>query len=329
MAKISFGVALYGTEEAMRGVELAKLADALGYQSFWVGDSHMIWRELYVLLGAAGLATKRLRLGPGVTHPGVRHLTVTASAMVTLNEVTNGRALLGFGVGATGPENIGIKPVTVGQLEEAVRLLRKLTAGEEIRISDKSMRCVFASRPRIPIYIGTRSSKAMQMAARLADGIIYTGEEASVQPIVDAMRTFSAQAGRGGGEVKVVYRIPCSVADDPYEARYAVRGKIARTAMTHLGRLHKMGKLEDEEDRRAVERLWDFYDTYHHMGPEHSHLVREEWVDRFAVAGTPEQVQERIRNVIKLGVDEITIIPFGDSKEFVIKTFAKEVMEKL
>src|SRR5574341_417514 len=84
MENISFGVALYGTEEAIRGVDLAKLADRLGYQSFWVGDSHMIWREVYVLLGAAALATKRLRLGPGVTHPGVRHLTVTASAMVTL-----------------------------------------------------------------------------------------------------------------------------------------------------------------------------------------------------------------------------------------------------
>jgi alkanesulfonate monooxygenase SsuD/methylene tetrahydromethanopterin reductase-like flavin-dependent oxidoreductase (luciferase family) len=124
------------------------------------------------------------------------------------------------------------------------------------------------------------------------DGIIYTGEISNIKTIVDAMKQFCAEAGRMEGEVQVVYRIPCSIAEKGSEAREEVKGKIARAAMTHLGRLHKMGKLEDQGDRRAVERLWQHYDTYHHMGPEHSHLVRDEWVDRFAVAGTPEQVRE-------------------------------------
>src|SRR5574342_464283 len=119
MRKMSFGVALYGTENGRAGVQLAKLAEDLGYENFWVGDSHMIWRELYVLLGAIAVTTKRLRIGPGVTHPEIRHLTVTASAMATLNELSEGRALLGMGVGATGPENIGLNPVTVERLGEA------------------------------------------------------------------------------------------------------------------------------------------------------------------------------------------------------------------
>ena len=327
--KTSFGVALYGTENSRSGVQFAKLAEDLGYQNFWVGDSHMIWREVYVLLGAIAIATKRLRIGPGVTHPEIRHFTVTASAMATLSELSEGRAFLGIGVGATGPENIGMKPVTVERLEETLGLLKRLLAGEAVQLNGKESKCIFASGPRIPIYIGTRSFKAMRMAAAQADGVIYTGEASSVETIIDSVKKFSAEAKRDDADVKFVYRIPCSIAENRSAAREEVKGKIARAAMTHLGRLYRMGRLEDEEDRRAVERLWKYYDTYHHMGPEHAYLVRDEWVDRFAVAGAPGDVRDRIRWLMDFGMDEITIIPFGDSKEYVIKAFAEEVMAKL
>ena len=77
MKNVKFGVGLYGTDNARECVELARVAEALGYDRFWIGDSHMIWRELYVLAGAVAMATKKIAIGPGVTHPAVRHLTVT------------------------------------------------------------------------------------------------------------------------------------------------------------------------------------------------------------------------------------------------------------
>ena len=328
MQNVSFSVALYGTENARRSVELATLADNLGYNRMWVGDSHMIWREVYVLLGAMVLATKRIQIGPGVTHPEIRHFTVTASAMATLSELSEGRAVLGIGVGATGPGNIGMKPVSVERLEEIVILLKKLLAGETVALEGKAVRCVFASGVRVPILIGTRAPKAFQMAARLADGIIYTGELTSIETVVDFVQRYSAEIGRAPGEVKIVYRLPCSISDDASEAREIVKGKIARTAMTYLGRLHRRGELHDEQDQRAVERLWREYDTYHHMGPEHSYLVRDEWVDRFALVGTGEQVREKVKEILRAGVDEITIIPFGKQAS-VIDRFANEVIDRV
>src|SRR5215467_11464110 len=157
MPNVSFSVALYGTKDAKYGIEFAKLADALGYKKIWVGDSHMIWREVYALLGAMAVATKNIQMGPGVTHPEIRHFTVTASAMATLNELSEGRAVLGIGVGATGPGNIGLKPVSVERLEEVLVLLKKLLAGESIELDGKTVRCVFASGNRIPIFMGTRA----------------------------------------------------------------------------------------------------------------------------------------------------------------------------
>jgi alkanesulfonate monooxygenase SsuD/methylene tetrahydromethanopterin reductase-like flavin-dependent oxidoreductase (luciferase family) len=326
---VCFGVGLFGTEPAQEGVRLAQQAEALGYRRFWVGDSHMIWREVYALLGAIAATTQKLEIGPGVTHPLTRHLTVTASAMATLNELAAGRMLLGIGVGATGPENIGMKPVSIEEFGPALDVLKQLLAGAAIQMNGRQVQCVFASGPRIPIFLGTRAPKVIKIAAALADGIIYTGEVSTLESTVATVKQCCAEIGRPANEVKVVYRIPCCVSDDSTEAREEVKGKIARTAMTHLGRLHRMGKLEDAKDRTAVERLWQFYDTYHHMGPEHSHLVRDEWVDRFAVAGNPDEVRDKVRNILKFDIGELTIIPFGKSKETVIGMFAQGLVEKL
>ena len=329
MRKVRFGVGLYGTENARQSVSLARQAEILGYDRVWVGDSHMIWREVYALLGAIAATTRSLEIGPGVTHPQVRHLTVTASAMATLNELAPGRTILGIGVGATGPENIGMKPVKVEEFGAALEMLKRLLAGEEVFLNGRNARCVFAAGAKIPIYLGTRAPRVMKLAAQFCDGIVYTGEVSTLAPTIDTVRRCCAEADRSADGVSVVYRIPCCVAEDSSTAREEVKGKIARTAMTHLGRLHKMGRLDDAEERAAVERLWRHYDTYRHMGPEHSHLVRDQWVDRFAVAGTPDEVSEQVRTILRSDIGELTIIPFGKSKETVLKLFAEGVMNKL
>ena len=68
MTQIKFGVGIYGTDNAREAIALARTAEVLGYDRFWIGDSHMIWRELYVLAGAIAMVTKKLAIGPGVTH---------------------------------------------------------------------------------------------------------------------------------------------------------------------------------------------------------------------------------------------------------------------
>jgi alkanesulfonate monooxygenase SsuD/methylene tetrahydromethanopterin reductase-like flavin-dependent oxidoreductase (luciferase family) len=329
VTQVRFGVGLFATENASDGVCLAQRADALGFDRFWVGDSHMIWREAFVMLGAIASTTNRIQIGPGVTHPVVRHMTVIASAMATLNELAPGRALLGIGVGATGPENIGMKPVAVEEFCTTLGALKSIMAGDAIQTNGRNAQCVFAAPPAIPIYIGTRAPKVMRIAAALGEGIIYTGEVSTLAGTIATLKHCCAEVGRSPSEVKLVYRIPCSIAEKSSEAREEVKGKIARTAMTHLGRLHKMGKLADPEDRKAVERLWQHYDTYHHMGPEHSHLVRDEWVERFAVAGSAAEVRSQVEKLLQFDIGELTIIPFGKSKEYVIEKFADVVIAGL
>jgi alkanesulfonate monooxygenase SsuD/methylene tetrahydromethanopterin reductase-like flavin-dependent oxidoreductase (luciferase family) len=328
MRSILFGVGLYGTEHAQASVELARAAEDLGYHRFWIGDSHMIWRELYVLAGAISMVTKKLQVGPGVTHPAVRHLTVTASAVATLNELTGGRAFLGFGVGATGPGNIGMKPHTVAELEEDIIFLKKLLAGETVRIGGRDARCLFPA-PNMPIYIGTRAPQGMKITCRLTDGFVYTGEISTLKPVLENIRAYTAEAGRPPTAVQFIYRMPCAISSDGQRARESVKGIVARAAFTHLGRLYDRGQLDDAAEREALERLRQHYDTYHHMGPEHDYLVREEWVERFALAGTPDQVRDKVKQYIDAGIDELTVVPCGQPKLETLINFQREVMEKI
>src|SRR5690349_13669417 len=88
MSARAFGIELYGYTDAPTLLEEIQHAERLGYASVWLGDSQLIWRDLYVMLGAAAATTAHVALATGVTNPVTRHPAVTASAIMTLQELT-------------------------------------------------------------------------------------------------------------------------------------------------------------------------------------------------------------------------------------------------
>lgn len=325
MADVSFDVALFPTESARETLRLAKLAEKLGYDGVWVGDSHIIWREMYVLLGAIASQTKRVKLGSGVTHPFVRHLSLTASSFLTLSELVGGRMRIGIGIGASGPINIGVKRASRKELAEAVPQLRALMKGEPVNLDGKEMRLMFADHETIPIFMAASTTGTLDLAARIADGVIHGGRQDLLKGWVSALRQAISQAGRDPRSVKVVSWLPCAVSRDSRAAKDAVKPHVARTGWTSFSKMVSEGKPVAEEDRAAAERLSREYDFSHHMSEEHSHLVPDRWVDLFTAAGSPDEVKARIEEIIQSGIDVVSIVPYGD-KESIIKLFAKKVI---
>lgn len=124
MGRYFFGVELHEYYDANTIVAETELAERLGYDAVWLGDSQMIWREMYVLLGAAAKATSRVWLGTGVTNPITRLPAVTASAITTLQELSGGRGILGVGTGDSSVRILGMKPATLAGLEQLVNQVR-------------------------------------------------------------------------------------------------------------------------------------------------------------------------------------------------------------
>src|ERR687897_2555985 len=110
---MQFGFTLKPDNSIERTLDLARRAEAAGFEYGWLFDSHVLWREPYVLLTLMAQATSRLRLGTCVTNPASREPTVTASALAVLNELSGGRMDLGIGRGDSARRVLGKAPTSM------------------------------------------------------------------------------------------------------------------------------------------------------------------------------------------------------------------------
>src|SRR5690349_9456848 len=91
-------------------MQLARQIEARGFSTLWYADERF-YRETYTGLAVCAMVTERLLLGTGVTDPYTRHPALTAMAAGSLDELSGGRAVIGFGAGRAGYHNIGIELV--------------------------------------------------------------------------------------------------------------------------------------------------------------------------------------------------------------------------
>src|ERR1700687_1945425 len=134
------GIALNPELSVERTVALTRQAEESGFEYGWIFDSHVLWKEPYPLLALMANGTRKMKLGPCVTNPAVRDLTVTASLFATLNLISGGRMQLGIGRGDSSRRFLGKKPVTPAELGRAVVTFRELTAGQEVQYDGQPTR---------------------------------------------------------------------------------------------------------------------------------------------------------------------------------------------
>ena len=88
---LDFGVSFMADPPVSSVVARTVLAEEQGFGFAWLWDSHVLWQDPYPIFALCAQATSSIHLGTCVTNPVTRDPTVTASAMATLNEISNGR----------------------------------------------------------------------------------------------------------------------------------------------------------------------------------------------------------------------------------------------
>src|SRR5215472_17819852 len=169
---MKFDIGILANQPVDTIVRQVQLAEALGYDTAWIADSHLVCRDLYVTLTACALGTTRIRLGPGVTVPHTRHVSVTASAILTLEELAPGRIVLGMGTGGSSAQTMGLKLEQVGRartLEAMATNIRRLIQREPMRFeSGAEGRVAWLGEPRpIPLYLAGSGPRMLATAGRL------------------------------------------------------------------------------------------------------------------------------------------------------------------
>jgi 5,10-methylenetetrahydromethanopterin reductase len=324
---LSKGIGLFPTEPVGAMCDYVRLCEDLGYDNVWFGDSQNIWRESSVVMGAAAVGTERIVFGTGVTNAVTRHRSLLASTWATLAEYTGGRAVLGIGTGDSSLRTMGLKPLRLAELEEAVSELRALFRGEEVAeaTSGAHYHLNYLEGPiDVPVYIAASAPKILQMSGRIADGVIVLVGTAPhfIEAALERIDAGAKESGRTLDDLRIVLWTPTAIHEDSTEARDLVRAHVSRVVIRPLP------APVEPHLQEAVDRIRASYDYYHHMDTEASHadLVPDELVDLFALAGTPAECEKRLAQITGLGVDQVSIVPFvrpGHSKEATIRTFAE------
>lgn len=325
MTRLAFGVGLFPTDPLPKMIELARLSESLGFSHLWVGDSHLIWREAYVNLGAIAATTSRIVLGTGVTNVLTRDPSVVASAFATVDEAYPRRAAVGVGLGDSAVETMGLKPARLAQFELAVRRMRDLMDGKDVQIESGTIHIKHVSRHRIPIYFAASGPKMLELAGRLADGvIILVGVDPQrVRRAIDTIGAGARAAGRNLDDIDLVLWVPCAVADAG--AREVVKAHVARVVK------HPLPYRLEPDEEKVLEEIRRAYDYYQHMEHKASQaLVVPDWlVDKFAVAGTPAEIRAGIDRLRDTGIKQAAIVPYGaggGDREATLRRFAAAIM---
>ncbi|MFI6741833.1 LLM class flavin-dependent oxidoreductase [Nonomuraea sp. NPDC050451] len=327
MTLITKGVGLFSTEPVQNMCQYVTLAEELGYRNVWFGDSQNIWRESSIVMGASAVGTKRIVFGTGVTNAVTRHRSLLASTWATLSEFTGGRVALGIGTGDSSLRTMGLKPLRLAELEQAISELRALFRGEKVveAVSGVAFHLNYVREPiPVPIYIAASAPKILELAGRVADGVIALVGTAPqfIEAALARIEAGARASGRCLGDLDVVLWTPTAINDDSDEAKDLVRAHVARVVIRPLP------AAVSESQQAAIDRIRQSYDYYHHMDTEadHADLVSDELVDLFALAGTPAECRVRLKQIAEHGVDQVSIVPFvrpGQSKAPTLRAFAE------
>ncbi|MEV6772732.1 LLM class flavin-dependent oxidoreductase [Nocardia sp. NPDC051030] len=274
----------------------AALAERLGFGSLWFSE------DCFYTGGLSGLtqllaATREIPAGLGLASIMTRHPAILAMELAGLSRTYPGRVRAGIGLGNTGwLDQMGLlpdRPLTA--LTETATVLRDLFSGATITRTTPTHTLTditLAFPPDIPppLWIGAVNERALRMTAEKADGILLSVLSGpSYLTWVQDLLPHPAPP--------ITAFVLAAIDEDERKARNAVRDAVAffLKAESHTALVGKSKHATEIRERLAAL-------------PSNQPLpVEDEWLDEFAIAGTPTQVRTKLQTLLEAGADSLAL----------------------
>ena len=309
---MKFGIEFVPNQPLDEIVKLVKLAEDVGFEYAWITD-HYNNKNVYETLALLAVETETIKMGTGVTNPYVRSPAIAASAIATIDELSNGRATFGIGPGDKATfDALGIewtKPVST--IKAAIDDITTLLEGGKTE-AGAALGGVKAVQEHIPIYMGAQGPKMLETAGAIADGVLINAS--NPKDYEAAMPMIKKGIGESDKAFDVGAYTATSIGTDSEAAKNAARIVVAFIAAGSPPPVIARHGLPEgiNEKIGACLGKGDFGGA---IG-----LVSDDLLEAFSVCGTPEEFVPKIEALADMGVTQyVAGSPVGKNVEESIK----------
>ena len=313
-------------------LEIVQEAERLGYDSVWAAEAY--GSDTATVLGWLAGQTSTIRLGSGIFQMPGRSAAMTAMTAATIDQISNGRMILG--IGSSGPQvSEGWHGVRFGKqlarTRDYVAVLRMALARERLEYSGETLELPLPDGPgkalkltigtvqdQVPIYIAAIGPKNTQLTGEIADGVIptlFSPEHVSVMR--DELQIGIDRAGNGKtlADIDIAPTVQVYVSDNLEDARNLMRPFIG----LYVG---GMGSREQNLYNQLVRR-YGFDDAAQEVQDlyldgkkdEAMAALPDELIDMVAICGPADHVRERIAAYREAGVGTLGVSPVAFTRE--------------
>ena len=311
----------------------AAAIEAAGWDGFLVVDSQNLSGDPYVALAMAATTTARLGLGTGVTNCVTRNAAATACAIASIDRLAPGRAVLGIGRGDSALAHLGRAPAKPAEFERYLRQLQTYLRGEAVPFEDidippdvapplagleladappaSRIDWISAGRgPKVQVEAAASGPVVIAIAARQADRVMFAlgADEERIAWGIETARAARRKAGLDPDGLSFGAYLNVGCNPDVEVARSLVKGGL--TTFARFSVMHgKASGPVSETDRAVLQSLHHAYDMKAHTRGDSAQagVLTPDFIDRFAVTGTPDQCIARLQRLAALGLERVAI----------------------
>ena len=325
--------------------EMAPLLEEMGFDIVLCPDTQNLSADPYGQLALMANATTSLKIGTGVTHPVTRETAVTASAMASLQEESQGRAICGIGRGDSSAAHIGKRQATTEELRSCVVTLKRYLNGEAVEAGNTQSPIRWID-PKVispvPIDIACTGPRTIEMACDAADRVSFAVGSAfeRVEWAMNTAKEHLEKTGRSKDSLQIGAYINLICDHDEKRAISLARmlaGLVAHfTAMKGASTEHLPDKLLP-----VTQQLQTNYDMKNHSSEKGQHLdlIDDDFIEWFSIVGSPQKCIDSLGKLLDLGLDHIYILggsPIAEPRDARVRAmveqtevFANEVLPVL
>ncbi len=283
---------LQDAHELSEGIELAKYAEAKGFEAVWQAESRLV-RDAIVPMAAFAAHTTKLKVGSGVINNWTRNIGLLAATFLTLDDLAPDRTVL-----------------------RQLLTLEEVTFHGEFHNVDGIRLDVVHGRttPRnVPIYIGATGMQMMELTGEIADGAVLNYLVAPKYNLeaLDALERGAKKAGKTIADIDRPQLMICSVDTDRKKALDGARKMMVQYLGQQPHLMKASGVSQELLDEIHQVLTWPATDEEIEGA---MHLVPDDVVQMCTASGSPEEVKAKVREYIDYGCTCPILYPLGDPK---------------